>query len=68
LKIEAVFKFYAKYPAMALVTGGILFALVGAILEPIQKESSSILLEWAPWLVGLGIILHVLWLFRRRLF
>jgi hypothetical protein len=68
LRIEAIFKFIAKHPAMALVTGGILFVLLGAVLEPIQKESSSILLGWAPWLFAAGIILQVLWLFIYRRF
>jgi len=67
VNIIVVFKFIAKHPAMALIVGGILFVLIGALLDPVIPETSNILLGWAPWLFGAGIILQILWIifFRR---
>ena len=48
---QANFSFIARYPSAMLVAGGILMALL-------DKNT------WAVVLIGLGVILHILWLRR----
>lgn len=50
-KGQAAFQFIARYPSAMLVAGGILMALL-------DKDT------WAFFLIGLGVILHILWLRR----
>ena len=64
--IKAIFNFIAKNPPSILILGGILFILLGALMIPINHEGSMILLGWAPWLIGLGVLLQILWLFLHR--
>jgi hypothetical protein len=45
------FSFIAKNPATILITGGVLFLLIG-------KEG------WSVFLLGLGILLHLIWIKR----
>lgn len=45
----AAFQFIAKHPAAMLVAGGILMILLDKTF-------------WAIILIGLGVLLHVLWL------
>jgi len=52
---------------MALVSGGILCLILAAILRPFFISSSEILLSWVPWLIGGGIILQVVGLFRHEI-
>ncbi len=56
----AAFRFVARNPATILIAGGILFYFVGAL------QPNTVLLNVAPWLIGIGIILHVLWLTPRK--
>jgi uncharacterized membrane protein len=67
VELEAIFKFVSKHPAMALVCGGILCLILAALMKPFYPASAEILLAWAPWLIGGGVLLHVLWLFRDRI-
>jgi len=65
MDIEALFEFIAENPPMALICGGILCLILGAISFPFYPETANILLSWVPWLIGGGFILQILWLFRR---
>lgn len=64
MDLEAIFEFICEHPPMALVSGGILCLILSALLRPFYQLSSEILLAWVPWLIGAGIILQILWLFR----
>lgn len=46
---QANFEFIAKYPSAMLVAGGILMILLDKTF-------------WAVLLIGLGVVLHILWL------
>ncbi len=50
-KGEVNFQFIAKYPSAILVLAGVLMILLG-------KTS------WAIGLIGLGVLLHIMWLRR----
>ena len=50
-KGQAIFQFIAKYPSAMLVAGGILMILLDKTF-------------WAILLIGLGVLLHILWLRR----
>ena len=65
MSLEAIFKFIAENPPTALVVGGILFFLVGAFFAPVSPITANILLSVAPWLIGLGVVLQILWLFLK---
>jgi len=67
MDIEALFEFIAENPPMALICGGILCLILGAISYPFYSEIANILLSWVPWLIGGGFILQILWLFRRAI-
>lgn len=64
LDLRATFEFVSEHPAMALVSGGILCLILAAFLSPVYPSASQMLLNWVPWLIGGGIFLQVLWLFR----
>jgi hypothetical protein len=64
LDIEAIFKFINDNPPMALISGGVLFILAGALFLPFYPQSSEVLFSAAPWLIVEGIALQILWLFR----
>jgi len=64
MDIEAIFEFIAENPPMALICGGILCLILGAIIYPFYTATANILLSWVPWLLGGGFILQILWLFR----
>jgi len=65
--LEAIFEFICEHPPMALVSGGILCLILAALLRPIYPPSSEILLSWVPWLIGGGMLLQILWLFRHQI-
>jgi len=58
MDIEAIFKFIAKNPPMALITGGLLFCLLGFFL----KEAG--LFIFGIILIAVGVGLHYMWLKR----
>ena len=60
MAIEAVFQFFAKNPPSILIAGGILLYLVGSVQKGLGGGSD--LLGVAPWLIGAGFVLQVLWL------
>ena len=51
------FSFVAKNPATMLIAGGILALVLGSMLsvQPLQAA-------W-PWLIGIGVAVHIVWLF-----
>ena len=65
--LKALFEFICKNPPMALIGGGILFYLQGSMFIPFSSESASVLLSTAPWLIGSGIFLQLVWLFRDKI-
>ncbi|HIH14131.1 MAG TPA: hypothetical protein HA224_02650 [Nanoarchaeota archaeon] len=55
--ITTAFSFVAKNPATMLIAGGILALVLGSMLsvQPLQAA-------W-PWLIGIGVAVHIVWLF-----
>lgn len=66
LTIEAIFEFIAKNPPSILIAGGILCFILGALISPTNPESARQLTDFGMWLVGLGIVLHIIWLIVRH--
>lgn len=64
LDLKAIFKFVCENPPTIMIGGGILFYLLGSLSIPFNSQSAATLLSTAPWLVGGGFILQILWLFR----
>lgn len=56
MDIDAIFEFICEDPIMALIVGGILFLLLGALLSSVAVMASQILLAWGPLLLFLGVI------------
>ena len=67
MSVEAVFEFVAENPPTMMIAGGILFILLSAMMGPFDPTGAAMLSGWAPWLVGGGVILQVLWLVLRFL-
>jgi hypothetical protein len=67
MSVEAVFEFVAENPPTVMIAGGILFVLLSAFMGPFDPADASLLASWAPWLVGGGVILQILWLVLRFL-
>ncbi len=67
MSVEAVFKFVANNPPSALIAGGILFAVLSVITAPFDPSSTEFLRGYAPWMIGGGFILQVVWLVLRAL-
>lgn len=67
MNLEAIFEFVCEHPPMALVSGGILCLILAALLNPVYPSASQILVNWVPWLIGGGVLLQVLWLFRHEI-
>ena len=65
--IEAVFEFVAENPPTAMILGGILFVVLSAFMGPFDPAGASMLASWAPWLIGGGVVLQILWLVLRFL-
>jgi hypothetical protein len=55
--MRASFYFTARYPAMALIVGGILLLILSTAFPELAK--------WGGILIALGILLHLLWFIAR---
>ncbi len=62
--IEAIFEFAAKNPPTFLIGGGVLMYVLGS-LQQLVGANGGALLGPAPWLIGGGFVLQVLWLVLR---
>jgi len=65
MQLNAVFKFVAKNPPMALVAGGILLKLVVFIFSPIPNMAVTSLDSTGDLCIGAGIGLQILWMLFR---
>jgi len=65
MQLNAVFKFVAKNPPMALVAGGILLKLVVFIFSPIPNMAVTNLDGTGDLCIGAGIGLQILWMLFR---
>jgi len=61
--VSAMFKFVAKNPPMALITGGILLITLSIFTSPLDPATTIFLRESAGNLIFLGAFLQILWLF-----
>ena len=64
---EAAFKFVAKNPPTVLIAGGILFVVLSVFSAPFDPSTTEFLRSYAPWMIGGGFVLQVLWLVLRAL-
>ena len=62
MSVEAVFGFVARNPPTAMIVGGILCLVLSALMGPFNPSGAATLGGAAPWLVGGGFVLQVLWL------
>jgi len=61
VETEAVFEFVAENPPSLMIAGGVLMYLVGSF-QHLAGGGGGELLGPAPWLVGGGVVLQILWL------
>lgn len=59
---KVIFNFIIKNPPMALIAGGILLLIMGAMMIPINSAGGWVLINYAPWLIGLGVILQIIYM------
>ncbi len=67
MSVEVVFEFIAENPPTALIAGGILFLVLSVFTSPFDPSSTEFLRGYAPWMIGGGFILQVIWLVLRAL-
>jgi len=64
--VSSVFEFIAENPPTALIVGGVLLIVLSIFTAPIDPNTTEFLRNTAPWLIGGGFALQVLWLILRE--
>ncbi|MFA6328480.1 MAG: hypothetical protein WCY41_03470 [Candidatus Micrarchaeia archaeon] len=65
MAVDAVFHFIASNPATALICGGILLLVANPVTKAISPAMDYSGL--GVLLLGLGVVLHLLWMFKDRI-
>lgn len=65
MAVSAMFNFIAKNPPMALICGGVLLLVVSPATKTMSASADYSLLGVV--LIGFGIVLNLLWIFKDRL-
>jgi hypothetical protein len=62
---EAIFEFFADNPPSMAFAGSILMWITGSGMNGVSLHSGDDLLFWAPIVFFCGIIIQLVWLFKK---